>query len=461
MPMPEITTRRILYCGMQARLSRYCAEEIREQCVVCVDPWACTGMSSPPWLMLEHKLVLNVISLADYQSLFDPAADAACLDSDSKLGLLVVLVTSGEGEELLAKLRVLNQQQRFRIQLVPAGMYGLVPAHTGAFTLALEPCAAPTPFQFGVSRTSNPFELDLQSEVPLEYRNRLKRVAGALFAAIEGQLEWDVTGHIFSLGFGSSLLANTMCRMDSSNDYRLAKASLLLVDRTVDWFSAFVASGDHHFKLHVQLAQQGQADEIIPHIVGLLGSKLCTPAEALGMAVRALSVAGSGGGFGRVDGLASKLSVSADALQRFLNEVASARQHCGEEEDGDGALLPRVLDLMMLQATIPPCVKHADHNLLNNVFKLLASGGGSSKQLGREVQSRARLVVFVLGGISQPDLDAVQCVAQGREYCVIGTSWFETNQQVSEHLLATLQQQSDAPSSSPRAQKNFAELFSL
>ncbi|KAH9260300.1 hypothetical protein BASA81_001470 [Batrachochytrium salamandrivorans] len=447
---------------MQARLSRYCAEEIREQCVMCVDPWACKGISSPPWPMLEQRLVLNVINLVDYQSLFDPAADAACLDSDSKLDLLVVLITSGEGEELLAKLRVENQQ-RFRIQLVPAGVYGLVPASAvgSAFTLALEPCVAPTPFQFGVSRTANPFELDLQSEVPLKYRNKLKRVAGALFAAIEGQLEWDVAGHIFSLGFGSSLLANTMCRMDpnNSNNYHVAKASLLLVDRTVDWASAFTASGDyHHTKLHLQLAQQGQLDEIIPHIVGLLSSNLCTQTEALGMAVRALSIAGgAGGGFGRVDGLASKLGVGADTLQRFLSEVVSAKQHCSEEEEADeyGALLPHVLDSIMLQATIPPCVKHADHNLFNNVFKLLASGG--NKQLGREVQSRSRLVVFVLGGISQQDLEVVQHALQGREYCLIGTSWFETNRQVSEQLLATLQQRSDA--SSP--QKNFAELFSL
>ena len=250
------------------------------------------------------------------------APDALCMDLGGP-ELLIVLLASPIADSLASLVTVLKRTPR-KCEVKIASWFAVSPAdlallearsglspltfvrvalnitpgphHACEFIVASGACPSPTLARLGLPRTSmRPTVVDLDPDEDLspQYKARLKATALALDGALSA-LDLDVTGAIYALGVGARLVANTL----HANTTKASRpASLLVVDRSLDWASALDFSSEPALaslaRLHLQLVATDQGDEVLRQLADGASKAGSIPRkEALLLALKAASAGG-------------------------------------------------------------------------------------------------------------------------------------------------------------------------
>lgn len=406
-------------------------KQIPTPCLLVVDPLAFPIVSLHLAKILTSGRVANVVSLADSGALRVRNNDAICKDA-SETRRVVALITSRTGERLWENYRAtLDSDFDFSRLTWEDAPVALVPTGQSCFVLSCEPVPAPIPIMFG-STASNTFDLDVATDVSAEYKASLKFIAHRLADAIYDQLEWDVSDAIYSIGFGSSLLAHTLSakldQIKESNPGARSKASLLVIDRTVDLAMPLRDSKLAPYeKLFKQLIVADQVTDIVQLITQAVQDKNISQSQGLGLVLQCASFAGEAWQ-AAVDELATVCGVSMSHLKQLLNQISQARAQCERNKDEEVVIQfgksmdPEIPGLETILRSIfdsrlnhlPSYVNRAQHKVdvakvALNLFGSVFGGDSQKKNSELTVRDRANLVVFIIGGYCESE---VRCASE-------------------------------------------------
>jgi len=326
------------------------------------------------------------------------------------------------------------------------------PHHACEFALSSGPCPAPTLARLGLPRNTlraSVLDIDPDDDLSPQYKARLKATALALDGALAA-LGLNVAGAVHALGLGAQLVANTVhAHLTPPQHNRATPASLIVVDRSLDWASAIdvsEASLASLARLHDQLVATDQADEVLRQVVDAVAKGSLERRDGLLLALRAASLGGSACAFSPT-ALGEFAGVLGEHCATVVRDAATARAEAAPRWAGAlrGALVGRLVadvcdsnvPLDYLHRAGGSALKHvarASMGLLSRFGVALDVDGGDDV-----VRQRPTLVVFVLGGVASADVeDAVAARgSSGGTLLVGGSSVLDAREDVFQDAFGT------------------------
>ena len=457
---------------------QFIANSVLEPAILLVDPEALTAVHSCGWARLcASGKIRNIVDLGE-EGLLE--TNDVLLSDVEPITLMVVIVTSAHGQVKLEFLRriLLNNNKKMRMlvlaatsdvlnsgknrangsserwELVPFCLVPSTNATTHLFSLTTESCFSPSAFSLRIPKKSNVYEVDIDKDLSADYRSKMKRIALSLGSVITEQMNWDISEAVFSIGFGSSLVANTICANFPAPDARMSnlkqKASLFILDRDLDWWTPIRdVELEPMQRLHDQLILADQSGDILPNLILALEKKSISPKQAFALAVRASSLAGNRFDFqpNAVGEFAKQLNVNRDRVVNILKEISQARGNYirhqksekKQEEDGGGGPLEfgesftatTLRRVFSDDGQIPSFVVRANKfdvtKVALDIFGTVFGGDAAQKKSFRDqvLKTRTNLVIFYLGGASVHDeiqvMNALSASRQQRQVFIGGS----------------------------------------
>jgi hypothetical protein len=471
------------------RLESFLLTKINEPCVLVVDHCCLSSLENGIWFKLikSSKWIRNIVDVESSNWFLNNQNDKGMICPDlGEVRLAICIITSLRGEEQMTRFKTVAPQQlrtiiiastseaKNRMHNPPLKICEFVPfclswtprLGLSTFVSNCEPCPAPSLATLGISKSSI-FEIDLENDVDQSYKSKLKQIALSLGTAITQQMQLDISEGVYSMGFGSSLLANTICanftqsNLDVTNNLK-QKASLMIVDRTLDWWSLLDDPALQHFqRLHDQLINARQSDEVIPLLNLSLEKGNLTSHQAFALAVRACSLAGNSFDFSSssLENFAYHLQLPLDRLKAFLLDITKARDYClqnasdaGKYTDNSATAGPLEPDESLVSTVIRKILyeNSKDFRILVrankfdvtkvalNIFGTVFGGESSRNNDDRALKEREHLIIFYLGGFSSRDVRTVESVIRSKQVYVGGTEAITNTTIVQEELFSSI-----------------------